>query len=102
EARNLMPNLKSGWASHTIAWAERGRHNCLSLFMATQAPQSVERRLTDNANHLLAFRTQEDAVWSYWRATTSARVADMIADLEQYHCAWIVKDEQRVYLLDED
>lgn len=101
EARNAFPNVKATWAQQMVAMCERGRHNRLSVFAATQAPQSVDRRVTDNANHLLAFRTQEEAVWAYWRATTSTAVADAISELPQYHCAWIVKDEQTVFFLDE-
>ncbi|HEY6201351.1 MAG TPA: hypothetical protein VI231_22295 [Candidatus Binatia bacterium] len=100
EARLFVPNMKSTWAAHSVSFVERGRHNRLSMFFATQAPQSVERRVTDAADHLLAFRTQEEAVWNYWRSVTSSSVADTIAALPKYHCAWIVKDEQAVYLLD--
>lgn len=102
EARAWVPNLKAKWAQHNVAYFERGRHNRLSLFVATQYPQSVDRRVTDNASYLLAFRTQEDAVWEYWQRSTSRTVADLIAALPQYHCAYIDKDAQLVYLLDDE
>lgn len=101
EGRNFVPNSKVAWASHTVAMFERGRHNCLSMFIATQAPQSIERRVTDAANILLAFRTQEKVVRAFWSDLTSDEVATLVRRLPAYHCAWIEKDRQVVYLLDE-
>lgn len=81
---------------------QRGRHNRLCVFAGTQAPALVDNRLRDGADYFLAFRTQEDVVWKYWQRATSAPVADLIATLPRFHCAYIVKAAQRVYLLDAD
>lgn len=81
---------------------QRGRHNRLCIFAATQAPALVDNRLRDGADYLLAFRTQEDVVWKFWQRVTSARVADMIASLPRFHCGYIVKAAQVVYLLGAD
>jgi hypothetical protein len=80
---------------------QRGRHNKLAVLMATHAPALVDTRLRDAADYYLAFRSQEDVVWRFWQRATSGAVANVIASLPEHHCGYIVKAEQRVYLLDE-
>lgn len=99
EADLLFPNGRTPPAVRGLV--QRGRHNKLAVFMATHAPALVDTRLRDAADYYLAFRSQEDVVWRFWQRATSAVVADVIATLPLYHCAYIVKFEQRVYLLDE-
>lgn len=100
EADFLFPNGRTAPAVRGLV--QRGRHNRLAVFMATHAPALVDPRLRDAADYFLAFRSQETRVFKFWQDTASTAVADTIASLPLYHCAYIVKGEQRVYLLDQN
>jgi hypothetical protein len=98
EADFLFPNGRTSPVVRGVI--QRGRHNRLVFFGATQAPALVDTRLRDGADYFLAFRSQEEVVHKFWRGITSTAVADRVATLPQYHCLYIVKAEQRIYHLD--
>jgi hypothetical protein len=99
EADFIFPNGRTDPAVRGLA--QRGRHNRVALLMATHAPALVDTRLRDAAGYYLAFRSQEDVVWRFWQRATSGTLADVVATLPPYHCGYIVKAEQRMYVLDE-
>jgi hypothetical protein len=100
EADYLAPNGRT--TPEVAALFQRGRHDWVSLAMATQHPALVDRQVTNNAQFLLAFQSAESVVLGYWKRTTSAAVAELISELPKFHCAYIVKPAQQVYLLDDE
>lgn len=99
EAAHLFPNGRTH--PDLLEFIQGGRHNKLHLFMASQAPAAVSPELRSAADYFLAFRTQEHTIWEFWAKVASPAIADVIAELPDYYCAYFVKREQRVYILDE-
>lgn len=99
EVHELAPN---GAAPDDVrALVTRGRHERISVVVATQAPSLCDRRFSENANVLIAFATQEHTAWKFWSSKTCARVADMIDEQEQYHAAYFDKGSRTIYWLDD-
>jgi len=78
----------------------RGRHHQLSLLMATQRPADVARCVTAEARVLIAFRHHETLELDWWAKRTSRAVADVIAELPQYHSIYYVPASGRVHVCD--
>lgn len=101
EGAEFFPNLGAEWVRHGSGFFSRGRHNRLTMLMATGRPQDINRRATEHADHLIVFRTQEQRSLKYWAEQTSPAIADVIAELPQFHAAWIQKEKFLVYVLDD-
>lgn len=79
----------------------RGRHEGISVVVATQAPARVDRAFSENAEFLVAFATQEHTVTKFWTAKTSPLVAEMIDEQPRYHCALFKKSTRQIFWLDD-
>lgn len=98
EAHELAPN---GMCPPDVRrLATGGRHESVSVVVASQAPALVDRRFSENAEFLVAFATQEHTVWKFWQHKTCGEVADMIDAQPRYHCALFEKAKRRIYWLD--
>jgi hypothetical protein len=99
EAHELAPN---GMCPPDVrGLVTRGRHEGISVVVATQAPARVDRAFSENAEYLVAFATQEHTVARFWAAKTSPAVAEMIDEQPRYHCALFEKSRRRIYWLDD-
>lgn len=101
EAKYWVPNNGPAWAKLNGAYTERGRHNRLQVFLATQYPRAIPRSVTESAHHVFAFGTTEAASQAYWAENFTRGVAQLVKGLPRFHAAWIYKAEQRIYVLDE-
>jgi hypothetical protein len=99
EAAHWLPNGRSH--PDTLEFVQGGRHNRIHLLLASQTPAAVATEVRNAADYFLAFRTQEHTVWKFWSTVASPAVADMVAELPLYHCAYFVKAEQAIYVMDE-
>ena len=99
EASKLIPNGRAH--RDMLGLFQTGRHNWLHLLMASQTPAKVDPECRNAADFFLAFRTQETTVWKYWADVASGAIADVVSELPRFHCAYFVKAEQRVYVLDD-
>lgn len=88
----LAPEVKDAF--------NRGRHHLLSLYMATQRPSDVSRVVTASSPIKVAFGHREDRDLEFWRKEISAPIAQIIAELPQYHSIYYVQAESRVYVRD--
>lgn len=98
EASYIAPNNRT--PQEVRDGFHRGRHHQLSLLMATQRPAEVARCVTAEARVLIAFRHHEQLELDWWRKKTSSAVADLIAELPQYHSIYYVPASGRVHVCD--
>jgi len=99
EAAFLAPNGRT--SPEVRAAFNRGRHHLLSLYMATQRPAEVDRAVTASSPIKVAFGHREDRDLEFWRKEISAPIAQVIAELPQYHSIYYVQALSRVYVRDD-
>lgn len=99
EAHELAPNGKT--PDDVRGLVTRGRHEGISVVVASQAPALVDRRFSENAGVLVAFATQEHTAWQFWASKTCSAVADLIDEQPRYHAAYFDKAARAIYWLDD-
>lgn len=95
----------SGVAPEVQGAFKRGRHNLLSLFVATQRPHACGRIVTSQADEIFSFSQHEPADLRYLRLQMGSNVAGVIPRLPKYWhvlyqastgIAWVCDENRKV------
>jgi hypothetical protein len=95
----ILPN--GGAAVEARNMVKRGRHNLLSLFLATQRPQECSRLCTSQADYIISFAMHEPNELKYF-GRISPRYASLLQSLPKFHSAWYVPATGQVAIRDGD
>lgn len=95
----ILPN--GGASVEARNMVKRGRHNLLSLFLATQRPQECSRLCTSQADYIISFAMHEPNELRYFNRI-SPRYASLLPTLPKFHSAWYVPATGQVAIRDGD